>query len=191
MSLPLDEKVSALRDAFEAEAIPYAFGGAIALAYYATPRGTQDVDVNVFLPVESFDRVLAVLVGLGVAPPTTEGRASLARDEQIRLFWEHTPLDLFFSYAALHDACLDRRRDVAFGADRITILSPEDLAVFKVLFSREKDWRDLAELRIALGETLDADYVLGWLGEILEPDDLRLQRVRELLGPPPPGDAQA
>jgi hypothetical protein len=180
MRLALDEKVSALQSAFDAANIPHAFGGAIALAYYATPRGTQDVDVNVFLPASEFDRVLAVLLELAVEPPTPAMRRALARDEQIRLDWDGTPLDLFFSYAALHDACLERRREVAFAEGRIAILSPEDLAVFKVLFSRDKDWRDLGELLLAQGESFDAEYTAGWLAAILEAGDERLGRFQAL-----------
>ena len=176
MRLALDEKVSALHHAFTSAELPYAFGGAIALAYYATPRGTQDVDVNLFVPTHAFDRVLEALEPLGVDAPTAAERRALARDEQVRLSWDATPLDLFFSYAALHDACLERRRAVAFAADRIWILSPEDLAIFKVLFSRDKDWRDLGELLLAQGERFDADYARGWLGAVLEADDARLAR---------------
>ena len=30
--------------------IEYAIGGALALGYYATPRATVDVDINIFVP---------------------------------------------------------------------------------------------------------------------------------------------
>lgn len=180
MRLALDEKVSALETAFAKAELPHAFGGAIALAYYATPRGTHDVDINLFLPASDFDLVLGALVPLGIEAPTPTMRRTLERDEQVRLFWDGTPLDLFFSYAALHDACQERRRRVAFGADNIAILSAEDLAIFKVLFDRDKDWRDLGELLFAQGEHFDTTYVLGWLERILENDDPRLARFHEL-----------
>ncbi|MGH0032670.1 MAG: DUF6036 family nucleotidyltransferase [Myxococcota bacterium] len=178
--IPLDEKVARLAKTLRDADVPHAFGGAIALAYYATPRGTVDVDVNVFLPARDFDRVLAALAPLGVEAPSRETRRHLARDEQVRLFWERTPLDLFFSYTELHDACLERRRRVPFGGDRLHILSAEDLAIFKVLFARDKDWRDLAEMRLAQGSGLDAGYVTGWLERIVPDDDERLVRYRSL-----------
>src|SRR5262249_21391449 len=156
--------------------IPHAFGGAIALAYYATPRGTQDVDINLFVSARQLDRVLGVLAPLGVGPAGEAARRSAERDEQVRVHWDGTPLDLFFAYDALHDACRDRRRQVAFAGERIAILSPEDLAIFKVLFSREKDWRDLRELLFAQGERFERDYALGWLARILSPEDERLTR---------------
>lgn len=178
--LPLDEKVALLGGALADAAIPHAFGGAIALAYHATPRGTQDVDINLFIPASAFDRVLVALLPLGVEAPTSSMRRRLERDEQVRMTWDGTPLDLFFSYNELHDACMERRQHVAFGRDRIWILSVEDLAIFKVLFARPKDWRDLGEMLFAQQPTFDAAYALGWLGRIVAPDDERLERFRRL-----------
>lgn len=177
----LDEKVSVLARSLGAAAVPHAFGGAIALTYYATPRGTRDVDVNVFLPTSELDRVLRVLLPLGAEPPTPDERRAFERDGQLRLTWDQTPVDLFFSYTELHDACLERRRTVPFGRDRIAILSAEDLAVFKILFDRDKDWRDLGEVLLAQGAGFDAEYVIGWLERILPAGDSRLDRFRGLL----------
>jgi len=177
----LDEKVVLLARALAEEGVPHAFGGAIALAYYATPRGTRHVDVNVFLPASEVERVLAALTPLGVGPPTADERRTLERDEQVRLHWDETPLDLFFSYTELHDACMARRRDVPFGAERIAVLSAEDLAIFKALFARDKDWRDLREMLFAQAGDFDAAYATGWLERIVAPDDERLARFRALV----------
>jgi hypothetical protein len=177
----LDEKVAVLARALAEANVPHAFGGAIALAYYATPRGTRDVDINVFLPASAFDLVLAVLLPLGIEPPTSTMRRTLDRDGQVRIFWDRTPLDLFFSYNELHDACVARRRKVAFGGERISILSPEDLAIFKVLFARDKDWRDLREMLVAQACDFDAAYAIGWLERIVDPDDERFARFRALV----------
>lgn len=180
----LDEKVAALAKALDGARIPHAFGGAIALAYYATPRGTHDVDINVFLPAEAFERVLAALQPLGVEPPDARMRRRLEREEQMQLVWDRTPLDLFFSYTELHDACMQRRRRVPFGPEQIAILSPEDLAIFKVLFARDKDWRDLREMQLAQAPGLDVAYATGWLERIVPPDDERLARFRQLVAEP-------
>jgi len=177
----LDEKVAALSRALSGAGIPFAFGGAIALAYHATPRGTHDVDINLFLPTSEFDRVLGALQPIGVAPPTPEMRKVLERDEQLRLFWDSTPLDLFFSYNELHEACVARTRTVPFGAEEIPILGAENLAIFKVLFARDKDWRDLREMVFAQAPNFDAEYVIDWLGRILPAEDERMLRCREIL----------
>ncbi len=177
----LDEKILAIQRILDQEAVPHAFGGALALAYYATPRGTIDIDVNVFVEPEQGPAVLDLLASIGPDRATAAERRRLATSGQLRLFWDRTPLDLFFSYDPLHDACLRRRRSVPFGGNSLRILSAEDLAVFKVLFDRDKDWRDLEELLFAQGEAFDAAYALGWLSRILEDGDQRLRQFRELL----------
>jgi hypothetical protein len=180
----LDEKVIALDRALARARIPHAFGGALALAYYATPRGTIDIDLNAFVPAEQAERVLDAIAPLGVE----RGRASLAQVRergQLRLRWERTPIDLFFSHDPLHDRCLERARTVPFGDDAtIPILSAEDLALFKVIFDRPKDWTDLAEMLYAQGPAFDAGYVLDWLRRILEPGDPRIARFTELVRAP-------
>ena len=175
----LSEKVLLIEEGLRQRRIPHAFGGAIALAYYATPRATIDIDVNVFLSVDRADLVLGVLEGLGAEPLQDEERAQLERDEQVRVHWDATPVDLFFSYDALHDSCLERRQRMPFGdGDSIHVLAAEDLLVFKALFDRDKDWRDIEELVYAMAGDLDAAYARGWLERIVGKADPRHRRLR-------------
>jgi len=138
----------------------------------------------VFLPASDLDRALAVLAPRGVEPPTAGVRRAFERDEQVRPFWDRAPLDLFFSYNELHEACVERKQRLPFGADRISMLSPEDLAIFKVLFDCEKDWRDLGEVHFAQASKFGAADVLGWLERIVAPDDERLARIRTVHAAP-------
>jgi len=58
----LGRRLLAIHDALESGAIPHAFGGAIALAYCTEePRGTRDLDVNVFVPPSDAAQVLGLL----------------------------------------------------------------------------------------------------------------------------------
>jgi len=178
----LSEKVLLIEEGFARRRIPHAFGGAIALAYYATPRATIDIDVNVFAGVERADEVLGALEGLGAEPLRELERARLARDDQARVLWDGTPVDLFFAYDPLHESCLARRRRVPFGeGDAIHVLAPEDLLVFKALFDRDKDWRDIEELVYAMADELDADYARDWLARIAGERDARTRRLGEIL----------
>lgn len=182
VAFSLSEKVLLIEEGFRQRRVPHAFGGAIALAYYATPRATIDIDLNVFVPVSRADEVLQVLRVLGSDPLPPEERERLQRDEQARLYWEGTPVDLFFAYDAFHDSCLERRCVFPFGeGDSIHVLSAEDLVVFKVMFDRDKDWRDIGEMIYALAGELDSASVSHWLDRILGPDDPRHRRLREAL----------
>ena len=60
----------------------------------------------------------------------------------------------------------------------------DDLAIFKAIFGRPKDWRDIRELLFALAERFDVDYTQDWLQRILAPDDPRLSQLEELLRAP-------
>jgi hypothetical protein len=179
--LALSEKVLLIEEALVRSRIPHAFGGALALAYYATPRATIDIDVNVFVGLARADDVLEALERLGAGPIAPEERARLQRDEQARIPWEETPVDLFFAYDPFHESCLERRCVLPFGDATIHVLSAEDLVVFKAIFDRAKDWRDIDEVAFAMAGELDGAYVRGWVRRILGTDDPRSRRLDEAL----------
>ena len=178
----LSEKVLLIEAAMKASRIPHAFGGAIALAYYATPRATIDIDINAFVPPDRADEVLTLLARLGVAEPTASESVRLHRDGQTRVLWSATPIDLFFSYDAFHDACMERRRAFPFGeGETIHVLAAEDLLIFKAIFDREKDWRDIAELVYSALDDLDSAWITRWLERIVGAKDERYRRCVEAL----------
>jgi hypothetical protein len=184
MTLP--ERVVALHRALGRSRLPHAFGGAIALAYWTQdPRGTSDIDVNVFIPAEEAGRALRKLPEGVVRPPDAED--TVARDGQIRLWWDETPVDVFFNYADIHDEAARHRRTVPFAQTRIPILGPIELAVFKVMFDRTRDWADI-EAMLAAG-SLDLDGVRSRLQTLLDADDHRFARLEEAVvrvAPPQP-----
>jgi hypothetical protein len=167
----LAAKVVAVDGALGGAAIDHAFGGALALAYYAEPRATIDIDVNVFVPPDEYPRVLDVLRGVGVseAPPP----ATVERDGQARVWWARTPVDLFFSYDDVHDAMRRGARVVPFGDDQIPILAPEHLLAAKVIFDRPKDWIDVEQVLLAV-PSLDADEVRRWVVRVAGAGDGRV-----------------
>jgi len=175
--LGLAEKVVRLHETLDHAGIPHAFGGALALAYYAEPRVTVDIDVNLFVAPGRYSEVLAVLEPLGLGRLPTED--AVVRDGQGRLWWGRNPVDLFFAYHPLHEAMRDRARTVPFGDDEIPILAPEHLLVAKVLFDRAKDWIDIEQMLI-LEPALDMEEVHRWLGDYVAPDDQRLDHLRRV-----------
>ncbi len=173
---PLAEKVAALSEALAD--VPHAFGGALCLAYYAEPRATVDIDVNIFLPVEQDAVVLERLGALGI--DTAPAAPTLRAEGQVRLWWDATPVDLFFAYDRFHDAASRDRRVVPFGDATIPVLSAEHLVVCKVLFDRPKDWVDIDAV-LGHGTVLDAAEVLRWVGRIAGDEDHRYERIAAVL----------
>ncbi len=174
--MTLQEKLLALHRTLARGRIPHAFGGAIALAYWTLdPRGTSDIDVNVFLPAFDAAQALRALPE-GVAQPagTLE---TIARDAQVRLWWEETPVDLFFDAVPVHADAARNRRDVPFEDERIPVLGPIELAVFKAMFDRTRDWADIEAMLSA--STLDLDAVRETLQTMVAVGDHRLSRLDE------------
>jgi hypothetical protein len=174
----LPEKVVSLHKALSATRIPHAIGGAIALAYYAEPRGTVDVDVNVFVPVDRWPEVRDALEPLGVNVSADE--VALQRDRQVRLWWDRNPVDLFFAYDPFHEEMRRAARRVPFAGETIPILAPEHLAVCKARFDRPKDWLDIEQIVVAT-DPLDLPEVEAWLEAMVGEDNRRLVRLREIL----------
>src|SRR4051812_7365508 len=98
--------------------------------------------------------------------------AAIARDGQIRLWWDDTPIVFFFSYEPLHNEAARNRRAVLLEGEGIPILGPVELAVFKTIFDRTRDWADV-EAMLDAGN-LDADAVRDRLIALVGRDDDRL-----------------
>jgi hypothetical protein len=175
VSLP--DKIVSLHRALDAAEIPHAFGGALALAWCThRARGTIDIDLNVFVGRDGADSVAAALPA-GVACADAQIQA-LARDGQVRMWWDETPVDVFLDTTRYHDELALRTHREPFAGDEIPFLSCGDLAVFKAFFNRTRDWADLEDMCAA--GTLELDRVLGVLVEYLGPDDERVARLRAL-----------
>lgn len=174
-SLSLPEKVIAVHNRLAEAKVSHAIGGALALAYYAEPRTTIDVDINVFVSTERWPDVRDALspLGVDVRLDVTE----LERDGQVRLWWDRNPVDLFFSYDPFHEEMKRRVRRVPFADTTIPILAPEHLAVCKAMFDRTKDWLDIEQILVATSP-LDTEEIEAWLLRMVGEDDPRMQKLR-------------
>jgi hypothetical protein len=173
----LGEKILGVHRSLEAAAIPHAFGGALALAWCTRqPRGTSDIDVNVFAPKTEVGRVLRAMPAEVVA--TDADVRQLTADGQARLHWEATPVDVFLNTTPFHSAAASRARLEPFSGEMVPFLSCFDLAVFKAFFDRRRDWADLEDMVVAA--TIDVDEVAAALADHLATHDARIGRLRAL-----------
>jgi hypothetical protein len=181
----LTDKLVALHGALDGARIPHAFGGAIALAYCTgAPRGTIDIDLNVFVEPTEARRVFADLP-IGVTADDNDVAAATT-DGQVRLFWGTTPVDLFFRYHPFHHDVARRVRSVPFGPTVIPVLSCEDLLVFKAFFSRTKDWADI-EAMVAT-DAVDLPLACERVATLLGADHPSYLRLLNTVRTPPNDD---
>ncbi len=175
----LAAKIAAVHEMLDSLAVPHQFGGAIALAWYRSPRATVDIDLNVTLAPADATPVLGAFGHLGVNV-TDANRRSIGRDGQARLDWDGAYLDVFFATLDFHREMAARSREVQFGPVQIPILSPEHLIVCKAIFDRPKDWVDIEEI-VNWGTAVDPDEVLGWVGRLLGAGSTQHPRLVGLL----------
>ena len=169
----LSEILFAVHDALEEAGIPHAIGGAIALGYCTLdPRGTRDVDFNVFVGTNRAREVLAVLPDS--VEVDSERLERLERDGQVRLRSGATPVDLFLNVLPFHEHVERHIRRVPFEGRTIPILSCTALVVFKAMFDRTQDWADIEAMVEA--RSFDPGEASDWIRQMLG-EDRRIEQI--------------
>lgn len=175
----LVDKICVLHQALESAELPHAFGGALALAWCTErARGTIDIDVNLLMPQEDFQQAIDALPEQ--VKVTRDDLRTLKRDGQVRVWWNRTPVDLFFNNTEFHEEIIRRVRWESFAGLSVPFLSCYDLAVFKAFFNRTRDWADLEAMYSA--GTLDIERVQATLIRYLGADDERVTHLGEVAG---------
>jgi len=166
----LVDVLGALIDRLESARLPYALGGAVAYSSWGEPRATRDVDLNVWVEPDGLDAAFDVLESAGVTLERARARAeALERGLFIGRHGEYR-IDVFVPSIPFYADALTRRVRVRIAGRDTWVLSAEVLAVFKMLFFRAKDLRDLERLLAVQGARFDRAFVRRWLVEMLGED---------------------
>lgn len=178
----LVDKLHAIHDSLTAESIPHAFGGALALAYCVEePRGTRDLDVNIFVDASEAASVVAALPK-GVKAPKKDIE-KLKRDGQARLEWDGVPIDVFLNNLPLHESVAASVVWVPLQGRDVPMLDCASLAVFKAFFDRTRDWADLEEIAVATPE--DIEEAIATIAELVGESDQACARLASILDATP------
>jgi hypothetical protein len=173
----LVDKLFAVHDALKAKSLPHAFGGAIALAYCVEePRGTRDLDVNIFCDAADAERVLKALpAGVRV---DAEDVQRVKRDGQTRLFWDGVPIDVFLNNLPLHKEVALAVVWVPMEGREAPVLDCASLVLFKSFFDRTKDWGDIEAVAMATPEDIEA--AARTLASLVGEDDEAYRRLAKI-----------
>lgn len=178
----LVDKLFTIHESLTAAGLAHAFGGAIALAYCTEePRGTRDLDVNIFADASRAETVLG-----GLPDEVTFGSedvAAVVRGGQVRLHWDDTPVDVFLNNLPLHEAVAAGVVWVPLAGREIPVLNCASLAIFKAFFDRTKDWADLEAIAIATPEDIEEAAVT--IADLVGEDDPACARLGSLLAARP------
>lgn len=176
-----EEVARELADALEARSVPYAVGGALALAAWGVARGTVDVDLNLWVDPGRPTAAAKLLSDLGCEFRTAAVIREFSDKGWAYAFLHGVHVDFYMPTRDFHDSVRDRRAMLPLVGRDAWFLGAEDLAVFKLILYRLKDLPDLESLLVARGRDFDRCYVHDWIVRIAGPRDVRLQTWDELV----------
>src|ERR1043166_3619819 len=151
----------------EDASIPYFITGSIALAVYATPRMTRDIDVVVDCDERGAAALATAFVVDSYASPEA-AREAVRTTGMFNVIHNESLLKADFIIRkrdALTDEQFTRRRSIDLGGFSASVISPEDLILAKLSWSREMhSARQLEDVRaiIAAAPHLDWRYLSTW-----------------------------
>lgn len=182
----MDEQFEFLRSIIhrlEGTNIPYMLTGSLALAVWARPRMTRDIDVVIEADRAAVARLVAACAGDCYASPEAAEQAVL---DQTMFNVIHLTTFLKADFILRRDdpyerAKFDRRRTVDLDGFVASVISPEDLILSKLVWAREStSTRQTDDVRLLLRDvpSLDHDYLRRWAAALHIADALDELRPR-------------
>jgi hypothetical protein len=180
---PIDAVQTAcqLAKALEQQGQEYAFGGAIALGFWAEPRSTVDVDLTLFSPPEKPTECVCLLQAIGCEVAVPQALESLKEHGFCRAKHGGLRVDVFLPIVPFYQEARKRRARVKLEGQEIQVWSADVLAVFKMMFFRPKDLVDLQRILEVQRDKLDRSWIRAELEELYGRRDPRLSRWDELV----------
>jgi len=174
-------------DALEESRVAYAVMGGLAVRFYALPRPTQDVDLNLEVTPDDSVALLRLLDEAGFDVPEAyaagwSDRVAEMPIVKVKRFLGHRSIDidLFLTGSAFQRSLMTRRCEVEYEGRLVWLVSPEDLVLLKLAANRPRDRIDVQDLFFALGR-LDDAYLDHW-AECLGVTDKLAAARREFQG---------
>lgn len=181
---------------FAEQKIEYAIGGSLALGFWATPRATLDVDMNVF--ANSDEEYQRVIDCLSSQPNVTvvrehESHDGISREEAVRLAGAKKEIhivvdgihvDIVLPKTALEMCANKRKRLLNIGSETVYILDAETIVTYKLLWKRPKDLADvdgLFQVYAKKGERVDVKFISDMIElHVCGTDDQSLAVLRKM-----------
>jgi hypothetical protein len=149
-AMDLLAELQAILAKLDEEKIPYALCGGLAMAVYALPRATLDIDL--LIPGEALPRAREAVKSLGYTLASTPmdfhgGKVQIHRLCKVdAISGEDLVLDLLLVTPEIAAAWQDRQ-GVEWEGRRLTVLSPRGLILLKSFRRSGKDQEDIAHLQ--------------------------------------------
>lgn len=172
---PLDRAVQAIVGVLESEHIDYAIVGGIANAVWGEPRATIDVDVTISVEPARMRNTISAIA----APFRVQVSDPASFVEQTRVLpldtEEGVRIDVIFALLPFELEAIRRARRVSIAGRIVSIVTPEDLVLMKIVSDRPRDLADAEAILRRRRQELDRGYLEPRVRELavaLEREDL-------------------
>lgn len=156
--------------------INYLISGGIAVGVWSRPRHTADIDT--VIEVANTGKVEELITKLKANfrgyIDLEQAREAFGRKKEFNIIEQDygVKIDFWFSAGTEYDKekfCRSRRRKI--GDKMIKFISPEDLIISKLIWSKKAggSWRQLDDIKSVLavqGKFLDCDYLRLWIKKL-------------------------
>jgi hypothetical protein len=156
-------------DRLSAGGLPFMLTGSFALAYYATPRMTRDLDIVVALSESDVGGLVAAFEP-DFYIDADAARVAVLSERMFNLMHLESgvKVDLIIRKSSeFRQVEFARRRAVAIAGTRTWIVSCEDLILSKLVWALESNSElQRRDIRQLLAEAVDLDYIRKWARQL-------------------------
>ena len=186
MSVVLEQQ-EVLRDftnRLESLNIAYMLTGSMAMAFYAQPRMTADIDIVVEINSEQTGEIIKTFEPDYYIPHGSM-RSAIARRTMFNILHRQTLVKVDCALrktSEFHLNAFSRRQKVDFGGFDIWIISHEDLILSKLFWAKEtKSEMQIRDITNLLRGRIDLDYLKLWSSKLSVEETLNalLQKLTE------------
>lgn len=157
---------------FDRMSLPYAIMGGIAVRAYGLPRPTYDVDFTLAVPRERLRGLFAAVEELGYSIPTAYEGGGVDQVGgmplvKIRLYLDGKGIDadMFLAETAFQQEVIARRVTCTVEEQPVSLVTAEDLILFKLIASRPRDLIDVQDILFTQGD-FDEASMRRWAVEL-------------------------
>lgn len=151
----LESAVVAIAMTLKANAVPYMVIGGFANLLWGEPRTTRDLDITVDIDLADWNEVeqLCRQVGKFVA---SDPRELAERTRVVPLVTQGgVPVDLIIGMLTFELDAISRARQVKLQGRLVSVCTPEDLVVHKIISERPRDLDDVVGILRRQGSAID------------------------------------
>ena len=169
----MQDLLARLVAALDAAEVPYMVTGSYASSLHSIPRATRDIDIVIFPNRDQLTRFIHSLPQDHYYSDLEDAIDALRRRKQFNVIDHATGWKIDFIIPPVdefHEEEFHRRRPIDVGGLQLSVVSPEDIVIAKLLWAKagesERQIEDAGTVVRSQGADLDVAYVERWVRKL-------------------------